>query len=91
MTDNTSQTPSSMPSQGWTLLARGGTENEAISRCPGGHIHVDYGNLTVRLQRDEFLMLARMMGEAAMRLQGVMPNMADHLSASSPSVTFSLN
>lgn len=91
MTEKTSQPPSPIPPKGWTLLARGKTENDAISRCPGGHIHLDYGNLTVRLQRDEFLMLTRLMVEAAARLQAVSPNMADYPIAFRSSVTFSLN
>ena len=89
MTEQSSQTP--MPSPGWTFLARGEQENDTIARCPGGHIHVDYGNLTVRFQRDEFLAFARMVAEAAARLQGVSPKMADHRIVSKPSVTFSLN
>lgn len=89
MTEKTSQTPS-LPA-GWAFLARGQQENDAISRCPGGHIHVDYGNHTVRFQPDEFLAFARMVAEAAERLEGVSAKMADHRIVSRPSVTFSLN
>ena len=88
MTEKSSQTP--MPSPGWTFLARGEQENDAITRCPAGLIHVDYGNLTVRFQRDEFLALARMVADAAMHLQGVSPSVA-HLIVSRFSVIFSLN
>jgi hypothetical protein len=89
MTEQSSQTP--LPSPGWTFLARGEQENDTIARCPGGHIHVDYGNLTVRFQRDEFLAFARMIAEAAVRPQGFFPKLSDHWIASKSSVTFSLN
>ena len=88
MTEQSSQTPS--PSRGWTFLARAEQENGTISRCPAGHIHLDYGNLTLRFEQDEFLAFARMVAEAAARLQGVSPNV-DHRIISRPSVTFSLN
>lgn len=90
MTDKTSQSPTPLPSPGWTFLARGEQENDSIARCPAGHIHVDYGNLTVRFQPDEFLAFARMVAEAAMHLQGVSPNVA-YLIFSKSSVNFSLN
>lgn len=89
MTEQSSPTP--LPSPGWTFLARGTQENDAISRCPAGHIHVDYGNHTVRFQREEFLAFARMVAEAAVRLEGVSPKMADYRVVFLPSVTFSLN
>lgn len=89
MTEQSSQTP--LPSQGWTFLAHGEQVNYTISRCPGGHIHLDYDNLTVRFQREDFLAFTRMVAEAAMRLQGVSPNLANHWIVSRPSVTFSLN
>lgn len=89
MTKQSPQTP--LPSRGWTFLARGVQENDTISRCPGGHIHLDYGNLTVRFQREDFLAFARMVAEAAMRLQGVSPSLTNHWIVSRPSVTFSLN
>ncbi len=89
MTEQSSPTP--LPSPGWTFLAHGEQENETIARCPGGHIHLDYSNLTVRFQRNEFLAFARMVAEAAARLQGVPPNMVNHWVVSKSSVTFSLN
>jgi len=55
---------------GWTPLARGEQASDAINRCPGGHVHLDYGNFTVRFQRDEFLAFARMVAEASARLIG---------------------
>ena len=88
MTEKSSQTP--LPSPGWTFLARGEQENDAIARCPAGHIHLDYDNLTLRFERDEFLVFARMVAEAAARLQGVSPNIS-HLIISNSSVTFSRN
>ncbi len=79
MSEESSQTP--LPRRGWTFLARGEEEYDTIARCPAGHIHMDYGHLTVRVQRDGFLAFAHMVAEAAMRLEGVSPS----------SVTFSLN
>jgi len=52
------------------MLARGEQENEQVTRCPAGHIHLDYGNFTVRFHRDEFLAFARMVAKAAARLRG---------------------
>jgi hypothetical protein len=89
VTEKSSQTP--LPSPGWIFLARGVQESDTIARCPGGHIHLDYGNLTVRFQRAEFLAFARMVAEAAMRLQGISPNVVDHRVVSKLSVAFSLN
>lgn len=57
-------------SPGWMLLARGEQENDLVSRCPAGHVHLDYGNLTIRFQGDEFLAFASMVAEASARLQG---------------------
>jgi len=57
-------------SSGWTPLARGEHDSDAINRCPGGHVHLDYGNFSVRFQRDEFLAFARMVAMAAGRLTG---------------------
>lgn len=88
MNEQFSQPP--LPSPDWTFLARGQQENDSISRCPGGHIHLDYGNLTVRFHRDEFLAFARMVAEAAARLQGISPKV-DYPLAFGPSKFFSLN
>lgn len=63
-------TPPSPNTTGWTLLARGDQENDAINRCPAGHIHLDYGNFSVRFHRDEFLAFARMIARASAHLQG---------------------
>jgi hypothetical protein len=58
---------------GWTLLARGDQDHDEVSRCPAGHIHLDYGNFSVRFHRDEFLAFARMVMEAAAHLAGRQP------------------
>ena len=76
---------------GWTPLARGEQESNAINRCPGGHVHLDYGNFTVRFQRDEFLAFARMVAEAAARLTGVTPSAPTMSVDVKPSSTFSSN
>ena len=89
MTEKSSQTP--LPFQGWTFLARGEQANDTMSRCPGGHIHLDYGYLTVRFKREEFLALARMVAEAVLRLQGVSTDSVHHLSIPNTPITFSLN
>jgi hypothetical protein len=77
--------------QGWQLLARGSQEDDQVARCPAGHIHLDYGNFTVRFEPGEFLAFAAMVMEGAGRLTnkpgphaGILPN---HLSP----MTFSLN
>lgn len=80
--------PSNSP--GWRTLARGQKEGDTISRCPGGHIHLDYGNLTLRLDPEEFLGFAEMVSEAASLING-----GPILSAVAPdrdlSASFSLN
>jgi hypothetical protein len=77
--------------QGWQILARGSQENDQVARCPGGHIHLDYGNLTLRFERGEFLAFAAMVMEAASHLTnkpGLRPGiLSNHLSP----MTFSLN
>ncbi len=82
--------PPPSPSPGWIFLARGEQENDAIARCPAGHIHLDYGNLTVRFHRDEFLAFAHMVEHAAAQLQGVSATVPHLMTRESP-VTFSLN
>lgn len=73
-------------SPGWQMLARGQQEGNAISRCPGGHIHLDYGSLTLRFDAAEFLAFAQMVAEAAARLNGV-----PMFSPPEPPTTFSQN
>ena len=55
--------------QGWKVLAQGG-EGARISRCPGGHIHLDYGNVTLRFTEEDFRAFAAMVGQAAANLDG---------------------
>ena len=55
--------------QGWKVLAQG-REGAAISRCPGGHIHLDYGNVTLRFAEEDFRAFAAMVGQAAANLGG---------------------
>ena len=69
---------------GWTLLARGEQEHDAVNRCPAGHIHLDYGNFSLRFHPDEFLAFVRMLAEAAAQLVGRQP-------APVQSITFSRN
>jgi len=58
------------PPPRWTVYARGEREHDRIARCPGGHIHLDYGNLTVRFQDDEFIAFALLIAKAAARVGG---------------------
>ena len=54
----------------WKVLAQGG-EGAGISRCPGGHIHLDYGNVTLRFTEENFRAFATMVGRAVANLGGV--------------------
>lgn len=58
--------------QEWKVLAQRG-ESASISRCPGGHIHLDYGNFTLRLGEEEFGAFAAMVQEARANLDGTLP------------------
>ncbi len=75
---------------GWQVLARGAEKSDSITRCPGGHIHLDYDNLTLRFSPDEFLLFANMVAEAAAHLKGVAPPKPATLDHN-PSSTFSVN
>lgn len=55
--------------EGWEVLAQG-SEGIRISRCPGGHIHLDYGNVSLRLTEAGFRALTARVGEAATKLGG---------------------
>lgn len=79
-----------LPPPSWVFLARGKREKDTISRCPEGHIHLDYGNLTLRFEPEEFLTVVRMVAEAAAHLQGISLNKT-HVHVPRSSVTFSLN
>lgn len=52
----------------WTPLARM-SDGIGVSRCPDGHIHVDYRFATLRFGDEEFLAFARMMAEAARKVR----------------------
>ncbi|MFQ5859262.1 MAG: hypothetical protein ACE5LU_26985 [Anaerolineae bacterium] len=54
---------------GWKVLAQGG-EGARVSRCPGGLIHLDYGNVTLRFTKEYFRAFAAMVGRAAANLGG---------------------
>jgi hypothetical protein len=79
----------SQASPGWTVFARGGRDGDMVARCPAGHIHLDYDNLSIRFQDDEFLVFARMVIEAAARLQGLAWPPASN--GAKPSTEFSPN
>ena len=55
--------------QSWRILAQD-EEGDRIQQCPAGHVHLDYGNLTLRFQQDEFLTFAAWVTGAAARLSG---------------------
>ena len=58
--------------QEWKVLAQRG-ESAAISRCPGGHIHLDYGNVTLRFSEEEFGAFAAIVEEARANQDGTPP------------------
>jgi hypothetical protein len=61
----------------WKLLAQGQPGN-SIQQCPAGHIHIDYGNLTLRLSKQEFLTFAIwVMKAAAVLSHSPLSNMLD--------------
>ena len=77
--------------QGWKVLARG-REGAGISRCPGGHIHLDYGNVTLRFTKEDFHIFAAMVGRAAANLGGVqLPKELAALSGAKDAIVFSQN
>ena len=55
--------------QGWKVLAQGDPGN-SIQQCPAGHVHLDYGNLSLRFSSDEFLTFAVWVARAAATLSG---------------------
>lgn len=54
---------------GWEVLAQGG-EGIRISRCPGGHVHLDFGNLSLRFTEEGFRAFAAAAEEAVSKLGG---------------------
>lgn len=73
--------------QGWKILAQD-RQGDSIQQCPAGHIHLDYGNLTLRFHQEEFLAFAAWVGEAAANLSG---NPLANLPASKIHPAFSKN
>ena len=51
----------------WTLLARDGAATQ-VSRCPEGHIHLEYGDTNIKLDDRHFLALADVVCTAARKL-----------------------
>lgn len=51
----------------WTVLARNGEET-SVSRCPAGHIHLEQGTTSLRLDDECFLALAEVVCAAARKL-----------------------
>lgn len=52
----------------WTPLAQA-DEGISISRCPEGHIHLDYRFATLRFNDESFEAFARMVAEAAQKIR----------------------
>jgi hypothetical protein len=52
----------------WTLLARHDGADTSVSRCPEGHIHLEYGTTNIKLDEGRFLELAGVVCAAARKL-----------------------
>lgn len=87
MTDDTAKPSNAL---GWQVLAHGEQRDDGIARCPQGHIHLDYGNVSLRFDEQEFITFGEMVRDALVVLTGepdytfVPPN-------HNPSATFSRN
>jgi hypothetical protein len=55
------------------ILAQGSGEDEVVRLCPARHVHVDYGNLSLRFNGAEFIAFATMIAQATNRLIGIQP------------------
>ncbi len=53
----------------WAILSQG-AEGASVSRCPGGHIHLAWGPVNLKLDDTEFLVLVRMLAQAARSVRG---------------------
>ena len=53
----------------WQVLAKG-TDGNVLQQCPAGHVHLDYGDLSLRFSSDEFLTFAVWVARAAATLSG---------------------
>ncbi len=75
----------------WKVLTRGG-DGARISRCPGGLIHLDYGNVTLRFTEKNFRAFATMVGRAVANLDAArVPKGLATLSAGKDTIVFSRN
>jgi len=54
---------------GWEVLAQG-SAGIVISRCPGGRIHLNIGDVSMRFSEHDFRGLADVVGQAAAKLRG---------------------
>ncbi|MGC9336248.1 MAG: hypothetical protein ACP5JJ_19065 [Anaerolineae bacterium] len=54
----------------WKVLAQEG-DGIRISRCPGGHIHLDYGSLSLRFTEEDFRAFSAVVTRAAAALDGM--------------------
>jgi|GEM_PF-5107478 hypothetical protein len=54
----------------WQVLASGQQKDDGIARCPQGHIHLDYGNLSLRFDQQAFIAFGEMVGDALVALTG---------------------
>ncbi|MFO7623780.1 MAG: hypothetical protein R6V73_05465 [Anaerolineales bacterium] len=57
------------------LLAQGSGADEIVRLCPARHVHVDYGNLSLRFTGAEFIAFATMITQATHRLMGIPPEL----------------
>jgi hypothetical protein len=55
------------------ILAQGNGKDEVVRLCPARHVHVDYGNLSLRFNGAEFIAFATMIAQATNRLIGIQP------------------
>ena len=54
---------------GWKVIAQG-SAGVRISRCPGGRIHLNCGDVTLRFSKEDFSAFADVVGRAAANLGG---------------------
>jgi hypothetical protein len=90
LVERPTQGPGRKTMQGWKVLAQGG-EGIGVSRCPGGHVHLDYGNLTLRFTEEDFRAFAAIVGRAAAALDGTPLLKGPMLRPEDMQATFSVN
>jgi hypothetical protein len=71
---NKPNNPLSKPNRS-RLLAQGSGDHEVVRLCPARHVHVDYGNLSLRFTGAEFIAFATMITQATHRLMGIPPEL----------------